>query len=197
MKMMAKEECDCSSHSFELQTEIDRRDALAKALTKKLDRENAHRSVRSVEATQRWLFNQGGQMENLSAFLQGYGSLLGEQGLPVDRLVAAGTDDIAWKWEPQGVVVQELDQGLSDDLEAPVRRRPESSQYTDYLAMPIRHCGRYCGGVAYSTLNPDGFTREQIQFFEATHAGLSTVLRLHMSEMEKNMSVRNTLIPPR
>jgi len=55
--------------------------------------------------------------------------------------------------------------------------------YKDYFALPDIHRGVSKGGLAWSTKNPDGFSEDDIQFFQLTHSALTTIMRLHTNDL--------------
>ena len=58
-----------------------------------------------------------------------------------------------------------------------------SGGYKDYFALPDIHRGFFKGGLAWSTKNPDGFSDDDIQFFQLTHSALTTIMRLHTNDL--------------
>lgn len=57
------------------------------------------------------------------------------------------------------------------------------SKYQDYLSLPMYHRGRFVGAVAWCTKSLSGFSEDEVAIFNQCLAALSTVLRLHTSEI--------------
>jgi signal transduction histidine kinase/CheY-like chemotaxis protein len=57
------------------------------------------------------------------------------------------------------------------------------NNYQDYVSRPVYHRGTFVGAIAWSTKSISGFSEEDVIVFNQCLSALSTVLRLHISDI--------------